>query len=84
MSAISIKPTTCCGPISRMMDDVWSFGLLLATEHVLAIASIDAVQAAGGLRWPNVSMLETSAFPRRRGRGRCWSRQRREQPSASL
>jgi hypothetical protein len=47
--------------VSRMMDDVWSFGLLLAGGQVLGVAHIDDVrQAADGSLWLEVELLEVS------------------------
>jgi hypothetical protein len=43
--------------IPRMMDDCWSFGLLLITGHTLAIECIEAVHlAADGSLWIDVTM----------------------------
>lgn len=45
--------------VGRMIDDEWSFGLLLVTGQMLAIAHIvDVRQAADGSIWLDVRMLD--------------------------
>jgi hypothetical protein len=49
--------------VRRMMDDVWSFGLLLITGEVLHVSQIDnVVQAQDGSVWIDALMLNAVPF----------------------
>jgi hypothetical protein len=51
--------------VPRMMQDAWSFGLLLTTGHVLCIETIERIrQAADGSLWLDVSMIRDVSFLR--------------------
>jgi hypothetical protein len=50
--------------VPRMMDDEWTFGLLLVTGHVLVIHHIDAVhEAANRTIWLDVRMCTVVGGP---------------------
>jgi hypothetical protein len=48
--------------IRRMMDDEWSFGLLLTTGHVMCISRITDFHAGIEGEWLDVEMLEHDNF----------------------
>jgi len=49
--------------IPRMMDDVWHFGLLLVTGHVMAVGHIDRVRAGeDGTVWIDATMEHGAAW----------------------
>jgi hypothetical protein len=49
--------------VPRMMDDVWSFGLLLTTGHVLAVQQLTDVRKAGdGSIWLDVTLCERPPY----------------------
>lgn len=49
--------------VPRMMDDVWSFGLLLTNGSILCITSIIGVHKdATGNIWLDVDMMEERPF----------------------
>lgn len=49
----------------RMMDDTWSFGLLMITGDIIAIECITRItQDASGNLWLDAKLLTTSFFER--------------------
>ena len=46
--------------VERMMNDTWTFGLLVTGNLVIVIDQIDNIRAPGGIVWLDVTMREKS------------------------